>query len=89
MSADTDTGRSAAADAATAPLDLLLADAATGMLRRMNPGSSGLRLAVALAARPRLVAGRGTALAAELTRIAVGRSQVQPSRRDRRFADPG
>ena len=93
MSADTDPTRpaaaEAAADASAAPLDLLLADAATGMLRRVNPGGSGLRLAAALAVRPRLVAGRGRQLAAELTRIAIGRSQVQPSRRDRRFADPG
>ena len=59
------------------------------MLRRVNPGGSGLRLAAALAARPRLVAGRGRQLAGELGRIAVGRSQVEPSRRDRRFADPG
>ena len=77
-----------AADAAAAPLDLLLADAATGMLRRLSLGSSGLRLAAALASRPRLVAGRGLGLAGELARIAAGRSQVQPSRRDRRFADP-
>src|SRR5580693_3849190 len=89
MSADTDSTRSAAADAAAAPLDLLLGDAATGMLRRMNPGGSGLRLAASLAAKPRLVTGRGGRLAGELARIAVGRSQVQPSRRDRRFADPG
>src|ERR1700677_1081182 len=89
MSAETDSARSAAEDAAAAPLDLLLGDAATGMLRRMNPGSSGLRLAASLAAKPRLVAGRGSALAGELARIAVGRSQVEPSRRDRRFADPG
>jgi collagen type IV alpha len=61
MSADTDSTRSAADDAAAAPLDLLLTDAATGMLRRVNPGGSGLRLAAALAARPRLVAGRGGA----------------------------
>src|ERR1700759_3485408 len=88
MSDDTDPSRSAA-DAAAAPLDFLLADAATGMMRRINPGGSGLRLAAALAARPRLAAGRGTQLAGELARITVGRSQVQPSRRDRRFADPG
>jgi polyhydroxyalkanoate synthase len=88
VSADADSIRSAAADAAVAPLDLLLTDAATGMLRRMNPGGSGLRLAAALAARPGLVAGRGRQLAGELARIAVGRSQVEPSRRDRRFADP-
>ena len=86
---DTDTIRSAAADAAAAPLDLLLTDAAVGMLRRMIPGGSGMRLAAALATRPRLVAGRGRQLAAELARVAAGRSQVQPSRRDRRFADPG
>ena len=89
MSADTDPTRSAAADAVAAPVDLLLTDAATGMLRRLNPGGSGLRLAAALAARPRLVAERGHQLAGELARIAVGRSQVEPSRRDRRFADPG
>jgi polyhydroxyalkanoate synthase subunit PhaC len=88
MSADTDPIASAAGDAAAAPLDLLLTDAATSMLRRVNPGGAGLRLAAALASRPRLVAGRGRRLAGELARIAVGRSQVQPSRRDRRFTDP-
>ena len=86
---DTDTIRSAAADAAAGPLDLLLTDAAVGTLRRMNPGGSGLRLAAALATRPRLVADRGRHLAAELARVTAGTSQVQPSRRDRRFADPG
>ena len=89
MSADTDSTRPAAEDAAAAALDLLLTDAATGMLRRVNPGGSGLRLAAALAVRPRLVAGRGRQLLGELGRIAVGTSQVEPSRRDRRFADPG
>src|SRR5580704_18442575 len=89
MSADTDMTRSAAADAAAAPLDLLLTDAAVGALRRVNLGGPGLRLAAALASRPRLVAGRGRQLAGELARIAVGSSQVQPARRDRRFADPG
>jgi poly[(R)-3-hydroxyalkanoate] polymerase subunit PhaC len=89
MSEETDSIRPAAADAAAAPLDLLLADAATGMLRRINPGGSGVRLAAALAGRPRLAAGRGRQLLGELARIAVGTSQVQPSRRDRRFADPG
>jgi polyhydroxyalkanoate synthase subunit PhaC len=89
MSADTDSTRPVAEDASPAALDLLLTDAATGMLRRINPGGSGLRLAAALAGRPRLVAGRGRQLLGELSRIAVGTSQVQPSRRDRRFADPG
>ncbi len=89
MSPDSDTIRSAAADAVAAPLDLLLTDAAIGALRRVNPGGSGLRLAAALAGRPGLVAGRGRQLLGELARIAVGASQVEPSRRDRRFADPG
>jgi len=89
MSPDSEEVRSAGVNAAAAPLDLLLSDAATGMLRRVNPGGAGLRLAAALAARPRLVAGRGRQLLGELTRIAAGTSQVQPSRRDRRFADPG
>jgi polyhydroxyalkanoate synthase len=89
MSADTDTTRPAAADAAAAPLELLLADAAIGMLRRVNPGGAGLRLAAALADRPGLVAGRGRQLLGELARVAAGVSEVQPSRRDRRFAGPG
>jgi polyhydroxyalkanoate synthase subunit PhaC len=89
VSTDTDPTRAAAAEAAAVPVDLLLTDAATGMLRRVNPGGSGLRLAAALAVRPGLVAGRGRQLLGELARITVGTSQVQPSRRDRRFADPG
>ena len=88
MGTDTDPTGSAA-EAAAAPLDLLLTDAAFGALRRVNPGGSGMRLAAALATRPRLVAGRGRQLVGEMARIAVGRSEVQPSRRDRRFADPG
>ena len=43
MSTDTDTIGSAAADAVSAPLDLLLTDAAFGALRRVNPGGFGLR----------------------------------------------
>jgi Poly-beta-hydroxybutyrate polymerase (PhaC) N-terminus/Bacterial regulatory proteins, luxR family len=89
MTTDTGTIGPAAADAVAAPLDLLLTDAVFGALSRLNPGGSGLRLAAALAARPRLVAGRGRELLGEMARIAVGTSQVQPSRRDRRFADPG
>ena len=88
MSTDSDmTGT--AAEAAAAPLDLLLTDAVFGALRRVNPGGSGVRLAAALATRPRLVAGRGRQLLGEMASIAVGRSEVQPSRRDHRFADPG
>jgi poly[(R)-3-hydroxyalkanoate] polymerase subunit PhaC len=89
MSTHTDTMGAATADAVTAPLDLLLTDAALGALRRMNPGGSGLRLAAALAARPRLVAGQGRQLLGEMARIAAGNSEVRTSQRDRRFTDPG
>jgi len=84
-----ETTEPAEADAVSAPLDLLLTDAALGVLNRVVPDGSGMRLAAALAARPRLVAGRARNLLGELARIAAGTSQVQPSRRDRRFADPG
>ena len=89
MSTHTDTMGPATADAVTAPLDLLLTDAALGALRRMNPGDSGLRLAAALAARPRLVARQGRQLLGEMARIAAGTSAVRTSQRDRRFTDPG
>jgi polyhydroxyalkanoate synthase len=89
MGTDTDTMEAAAADAVTAPLDLLLTDAALGALRRVNPGGSGLRLAAALAARPWLVARQGRQLLREMARITAGTSAVRPSQRDRRFTDPG
>ena len=88
MSTSTETIGSAAADAAAAPLDLLLTEAALGPLRRVYPGGAGLRLAAALAIRPQLIAGHTSRLLGELGRIAGGFSAVAPSRRDRRFADP-
>jgi class II poly(R)-hydroxyalkanoic acid synthase len=69
-------------------LDLLLADGALGVLRRFRPDGATVRLAVGLARRPHQVAGQAASLGAELARIARGRSQVAPERRDRRFADP-
>jgi polyhydroxyalkanoate synthase len=89
MSTDTDSTGADAADAVTAPLDLLLTDAALGALRRLNPGGAGLRLAAALAARPWFVARQSRQLLGEMGRIAVGTSEVRPSQRDRRFADSG
>jgi len=86
-------GQRAADDEAPAgqsvPLDLLLTDAAAGPVRRWTPGVAGVKAAARLARRPRRVAGRSAALAAELARIAAGRSDVAPARGDRRFADPG
>ncbi len=73
-------------------LDLLLTDAALGVIHRLRPDSSLLRLAAGLARRPQLV-GRETArFGRELGRIAAGRSAIAPEKgtgpRDRRFADP-
>jgi polyhydroxyalkanoate synthase subunit PhaC len=75
------------ADAAAA-LDLLLAAAALGPLRRALPGGGAFRLAARLARQPRTVARRASRLAGELARVGLGRSTLTPSPRDRRFADP-
>ena len=67
-------------------------DGATGMPlrgpRSRVPAAPGLRLAAALAGRPFTVARRGTGLAAELTRIGLGRSALAPAPDDPRYADP-
>jgi polyhydroxyalkanoate synthase subunit PhaC len=76
----------AAEDAAY--LDLLLSDAALGVLRRFLPGGAVTRLGLRLARQPRTVARRTATLADDLGAIAAGRSALAPDRRDRRFADP-
>ncbi|HUL27354.1 MAG TPA: alpha/beta fold hydrolase, partial [Streptosporangiaceae bacterium] len=73
---------------ATPALDLLLSDAALGIMRRFRPGGSTIRLGLGLARRPWTVTRRSAALAGELGKIAIGRSAVAPGPRDRRFADP-
>jgi polyhydroxyalkanoate synthase len=83
MSAD-DTS-SPAADAAA--LDVLLADAALGPVRRLVPDLSTMKWAMSLARRPRNTAGRFGELGAEVGRIMTGTSTVAPSRGDRRFTD--
>ena len=70
-----------------APLDFLLHDATRSPLRRFLPGMSGVRFAANLARRPGRVAGRAAHLAAELARVGVGRSELAPHEKDRRFAD--
>jgi polyhydroxyalkanoate synthase subunit PhaC len=69
-------------------LDMLLADAALGPVRRFIPGMAMVRFGLQLAGRPRAVGLRLSGLGAELGRIAVGRSQLAASPKDRRFADP-
>jgi polyhydroxyalkanoate synthase subunit PhaC len=69
-------------------LDLLLTDAALGVLRRFVPGRPLIRLAGRLAGQPASVTRRTRSLAGDLAAIAAGRSAIAPDRRDRRFADP-
>jgi len=69
-------------------LDLLLADGALGVLRRLRPDGAVLRLASSLSGKPELIGQQALALGAELGQIALGRSQVAPGRKDRRFSDP-
>jgi polyhydroxyalkanoate synthase len=77
------------ADDLATPLDALLVDAALGPLRRFAPDTSTARLAGRLALRPGKVGRRLGTFAAELRRIGAGTSDVGPSPKDRRFADPG
>jgi polyhydroxyalkanoate synthase len=70
-------------------LDMVLMDAARGPLRRLvPPAGTALRLGTALARRPGTVARRTGELARELGRITVGRSELAPGKKDKRFADP-
>lgn len=69
------------------PLDLLLADATSSPLRRFVPGMSGVRFTAGLARHPRRIAGRTLGLAGELAKVGLGRSELAPAEKDRRFAD--
>jgi polyhydroxyalkanoate synthase len=75
--------------AAATPLDLLLSDAARNPVRRFLPGMSGVRFTTNLARRPGRVAGRTRDLVTELARIGIGRSELAPHEKDRRFAEEG
>ena len=78
-------GRSAAEGS---PLDVMLTDAALGPVRRMLPGRAGLKLAARLASRPVDTTRLGLRTVGQLGQVVVGRSKVEPSPRDKRFADP-
>ena len=69
------------------PLDVMLTDAVLGPVRRMLPGFAGLKLVAQMAARPVHTTRLATRTAAELAKVAAGRSTVAPSARDRRFED--
>ncbi len=71
-----------------AALDVMLTDAALGGARRtLSPGVVA-NLAAGVARHPERAARRLGGLGAELVRVAAGRSDVGPGKRDRRFADP-
>jgi polyhydroxyalkanoate synthase subunit PhaC len=77
-----------APEAAEAAIDVLFTDVAdTGPSRFVRPGPA-VKVAAGLARRPDRAARRAGHLGAELARVAVGRSEMRPARRDRRFADP-
>ena len=77
------------AAAGTGTLDALLTDATGPSFRQFLPGKAGLVLAAKLAAHPLGVTRRSLGLARELARIAVGRSEVEPDKKDKRFTGPG
>ena len=54
---------------------------------RALPGVAGLKFAGKLATRPHKLVRRGAGLAAELGKVAVGRSELEPEKGDRRFKD--
>src|SRR3954470_252892 len=77
-----------APEAAEAALDVLLTDAADGTRSRFVRPGAAVNVAAGLARRPDRAARRIGRLGAELARVAAGRSDVRPAKRDRRFADP-
>ena len=77
-----------AQEAANAALDVMLTDAAAGGRRRFVSPGPAVGVAAGLARRPVSTARRVASLGAELSRVAAGRSDLRPGRRDRRFADP-
>ncbi|GAA4390080.1 PHA/PHB synthase family protein [Tsukamurella soli] len=71
-----------------APLDLLLVNSTKSFTRRMMPDGSWVRLAAEVAKQPAPFIGNGKVLATELLQIVAGKSDREPKRGDRRFADP-
>ncbi|SFF58459.1 PHA/PHB synthase family protein [Blastococcus tunisiensis] len=70
-------------------LDMVLVDAARGPLRRLvPPAGTALRFGTSLARQPGTLARRGGELARELGLITLGRSELAPGKKDKRFADP-
>ncbi len=65
----------------------MLTDATRGPLRRLLPGRAAVKLAARLTTRPDHVVTRSAQLAAELAKVGIGRSALEPAKGDRRFKD--
>jgi polyhydroxyalkanoate synthase len=78
----------ARSDAARSALDVLLTDATDSSRARFAPVGATARLAAAVLSNPRGMAGRAKVLSAELGRVAMGASQFDIARGDKRFVDP-
>ena len=79
---------SADAAAARSGLDAMLTDAAAGSGGRMRPGLETLQVVAQLARHPDVPLRSSVGLTKEMARIAVGRSEVAPGKKDNRFKDP-
>jgi polyhydroxyalkanoate synthase len=75
-------------EAAQAALDVMLTEAAVGGSSRVPRPGVAARFATGLARHPGRTVGRAGGLGSELARVATGRSEVRPAKRDRRFSDP-
>jgi polyhydroxyalkanoate synthase subunit PhaC len=75
-------------EAADSALDVMLTDAAVGGPSLVLRPATAAELAIGLARHPQRAARRLGGLGLELTNVARGQSDVAPSKRDRRFADP-
>jgi polyhydroxyalkanoate synthase subunit PhaC len=71
-----------------AALDVLLTEASDGGRARFVRPAAAVSVAAGLARRPTRPVRRFGHLGAELARVAGGRSEIRPAKRDRRFADP-
>ena len=74
-------------ETAAAPLDLFLPDSTVSLFRRFRPDSAMGRWALKLAGNPAVMIRAASKLSTDLTNIALGKSELAPPRRDRRFSD--
>lgn len=69
--------------------EAVVQDVALGSGPRTLPGLATAKLSAKLALRPQALARRGLGFAAELGKVAAGRSELAPEKGDRRFKDKG